>query len=137
MRNNPSHCNDYMVSFFKTCPLLDRSIIKRSLSDGNILCESNTPASACNGGQRKLPNSSLSDRVRQSNAKGLSESTPEISTSESDISLARLVSLLCSVLDHIHFRACNYSNIRATNSPTLVGFVKYGFEYVILAFSSY
>ncbi|KAH7679991.1 SAC domain-containing protein [Dioscorea alata] len=66
-----------------------RSIIKRSLSDGNILCESNTPVSVCNGGQRKLPNSSLSDRVRQSNAKGLSESTPEISTSESDISFAR------------------------------------------------
>ncbi|KAJ0981073.1 hypothetical protein J5N97_009328 [Dioscorea zingiberensis] len=66
-----------------------RSIIKRSLSDGNILGESNTPVSSCNGALKKLPNSLLSDRMRQTDGKGLCDSTPEISTSESDISYSR------------------------------------------------
>ncbi|XP_039119787.1 phosphoinositide phosphatase SAC2-like isoform X1 [Dioscorea cayenensis subsp. rotundata] len=39
-----------------------RAFIKRSLSDGNILCESNTPVSARNTGQKKYPTSTLLDR---------------------------------------------------------------------------
>ncbi|XP_017697351.2 phosphoinositide phosphatase SAC2-like isoform X2 [Phoenix dactylifera] len=66
-----------------------RSFFKRSLSDGNILHESNAPLS-CNVGRNKLPNSALSDRNhRLGDAKDLSDSTPEISTSESDVSYSR------------------------------------------------
>ncbi|OAY66692.1 Phosphoinositide phosphatase SAC2 [Ananas comosus] len=42
-----------------------RSFIKRSLSDGNILCESNTPAPACNLGQRETLNSAVPSRLPQ------------------------------------------------------------------------
>eukprot|EP00262_Sarcandra_glabra_P003182 TRINITY_DN13720_c0_g1_i1.p1 TRINITY_DN13720_c0_g1~~TRINITY_DN13720_c0_g1_i1.p1 ORF type:complete len:833 (+),score=138.00 TRINITY_DN13720_c0_g1_i1:238-2736(+) len=67
-----------------------RSFFKRSLSDGNILCESKTPMSGTNVGQNKLTNSALPERTLQGDAnKGLSDSTPEISTCESDISYSR------------------------------------------------
>ncbi|XP_010273908.1 PREDICTED: phosphoinositide phosphatase SAC3-like isoform X2 [Nelumbo nucifera] len=65
-----------------------RSYFKRSLSDGNILCESNIPASATNSGQKKLSSSALPERT-QGGSKGLSDSTPEISTCECDISYSR------------------------------------------------
>ncbi|KAJ4959466.1 hypothetical protein NE237_026577 [Protea cynaroides] len=66
-----------------------RSYFKRSLSDGNILCESSTPISATNVGQKKFSNSVLSESVRGGASKGLSEPTPGISTCESDVSYSR------------------------------------------------
>nr|XP_019708904.1 phosphoinositide phosphatase SAC2 [Elaeis guineensis] len=67
----------------------ERSFFKRSLSDGNILHGSNTPSS-CNVSCKKLPKSALSDRKHQvGDAKGLSDSTPDISTCESDVSYSR------------------------------------------------
>lgn len=65
-----------------------RSIIKRSLSDGNILCDSNSAMTDEKGieidnSQRPLP-----VKIQGSNA-GLLESTPEISTCGSDISYNR------------------------------------------------
>ncbi|KAJ0983764.1 hypothetical protein J5N97_002120 [Dioscorea zingiberensis] len=68
-----------------------RSFIKRSLSDGNILCESNTSVSACNVGRKEHPNSALLDtRPNQvGDAEGVSDSTPELSTCESGASYSR------------------------------------------------
>ncbi|XP_038985385.1 phosphoinositide phosphatase SAC3-like [Phoenix dactylifera] len=67
----------------------ERSFFKRSLSDGNILRGNNTPSS-CNVSRKKLPNSALSDRKHQvGDAKGLSDSTPDISTCGSDVSYSR------------------------------------------------
>nr|CAD1838049.1 unnamed protein product [Ananas comosus var. bracteatus] len=61
-----------------------RSFIKRSLSDGNILCESNTPAPACNLGQRETLNSAVPSRLPQAeDITGLSDSAPEISACNS------------------------------------------------------
>ncbi|KAK1287997.1 Phosphoinositide phosphatase SAC2 [Acorus calamus] len=60
------------------------SFVKRSLSDGNILCEGNRPVSGSIAGQKKLPNSVLSGVT-----KALSESTPEISNCDCDISYSR------------------------------------------------
>ncbi|WOL02658.1 phosphoinositide phosphatase SAC3-like [Canna indica] len=66
-----------------------RSFIKRSLSDGNILCESQTPVSNCDAGPDKLV-SSVPPRIQQeSSVKGLCDSTPEISACENDISYSR------------------------------------------------
>lgn len=68
-----------------------RSTIKRSLSDGNILCENSTPVSGTDIGQKNLPSSALAEKTLQDGAnKDLSDSTSEISTCESDISYARL-----------------------------------------------
>ncbi|URE23853.1 SAC domain containing protein [Musa troglodytarum] len=64
-----------------------RSYIKRSLSDGNILCESDLPFSSRTVGQRKL--STLSGRIQQETEKNLCCSTPEISTCGSDVSYSR------------------------------------------------
>ncbi|XP_057981924.1 phosphoinositide phosphatase SAC2-like isoform X2 [Malania oleifera] len=64
-----------------------RSFFKRSLSDGNILCESNSPMTRGNVGEsssgQPLPEKSPGGN------RGLSDSTPEISTCESDISYSR------------------------------------------------
>ncbi|MBA0756909.1 hypothetical protein Gotri_020046 [Gossypium trilobum] len=57
-----------------------RSLFKRSFSDGNILWQSESPVMAKNGKQEKSLNSTLP---------GLSESSPEISTCESDITYSR------------------------------------------------
>ncbi|KAK7388311.1 hypothetical protein VNO78_23125 [Psophocarpus tetragonolobus] len=65
-----------------------RSVFKRSFSDGNILNESSTPMSAPNVKQEKFPNQGLPDRSEEG-SKGLCESSPEISTTESDISFSR------------------------------------------------
>ncbi|XP_068658480.1 phosphoinositide phosphatase SAC2-like [Aristolochia californica] len=64
-----------------------RSFFKRSLSDGNILCKSNTPVSGGSIGKSKLSNSALMDKGVTE--KGLCESTPEISTCGSDVSYSR------------------------------------------------
>ncbi|KAK9281149.1 hypothetical protein L1049_004043 [Liquidambar formosana] len=64
-----------------------RKMFKRSLSDGNILCESDSPMEAANIQREKNTNQPLPDKMQVN--KGLSESTPEISTCESDISCAR------------------------------------------------
>lgn len=77
-------CNiSILISF------LVRSFIKRSLSDGNLLCESDSLVTAT----KVVHNKAFSEE--QGVCKGLSDSTPEISTCESDMSYSR------SVLNHI------------------------------------
>ncbi|KAJ6839358.1 phosphoinositide phosphatase SAC2-like [Iris pallida] len=67
-----------------------RSFMKRSLSDGNILQDSNTPATRQNAGQTKLPNSAILDRTHQEDhVQDYPESTLEISACDSDISFSR------------------------------------------------
>ncbi|KAL4178813.1 hypothetical protein AMTRI_Chr13g117040 [Amborella trichopoda] len=69
-----------------------RSFFKRSLSDGNILCQSNTPVSGVKDAQKGLSNSALPGRNGQGDDKrGLCDSTPEISTCESEISYSRYI----------------------------------------------
>ncbi|KZV27550.1 hypothetical protein F511_04601 [Dorcoceras hygrometricum] len=65
-----------------------RSIIKRSLSDGNILCDTNSPIDDANAENVDNSNKPLS-RKTQSCDMGLSESTPEISTCGSEVSFSR------------------------------------------------
>ncbi|KAJ6825400.1 phosphoinositide phosphatase SAC2-like [Iris pallida] len=66
------------------------SIMKRSLSDGNILRENNTPVRRQNAGEKKLPNSSTFEwPYQEEDALDLSASTPEISACKSDISFSR------------------------------------------------
>ncbi|KAI4344657.1 hypothetical protein L6164_011856 [Bauhinia variegata] len=64
------------------------SIFKRSFSDGNILRKSNTPMSASNAKKEKLTDSCLPD-LSEERTKSLSESSPDISTSENDIAYSR------------------------------------------------
>lgn len=66
-----------------------RSFIKRSLSEGNIQCESNTPGSS--GSSSNMGEEDPQKMLNSANAKGLSESTPEISTSEREISYSRYI----------------------------------------------
>ncbi|KAF8011276.1 hypothetical protein BT93_J1782 [Corymbia citriodora subsp. variegata] len=61
-----------------------RSFMKRSLSDGNIPCESDMPIATKN----LIHNAPLTGQTQGGN-KGLSESSPEISASESDDSTYR------------------------------------------------
>ncbi|KAL3598565.1 hypothetical protein D5086_006483 [Populus alba] len=61
-----------------------RSFIKRSLSDGNLRCENESPVAANIGGYSK-PLSEKEGGVDN----GLSDSNPEISTCESDVSYSR------------------------------------------------
>jgi hypothetical protein len=79
-----------------------RSFIKRSLSDGNIICESDSPVVGTDI-ERKEP---LSGKMQGGNA-GLSESTPEISTCESDISYCRSDHFTFSILSAL--RSCLYN----------------------------
>ncbi|KAH7856631.1 hypothetical protein Vadar_003721 [Vaccinium darrowii] len=65
-----------------------RSFLKRSLSDGNINCESNSPLEVADVGQIEDHNQPFPDNIHDGN-KGLSESTPEISTCESELSYTR------------------------------------------------
>ncbi|QCD80186.1 phosphoinositide phosphatase SAC3-like [Vigna unguiculata] len=65
-----------------------RSFFKRSFSDGNILNESSTPMSAPNASHVKFQSQFLSDRL-EDGGKGLTESAPEISTAENDITFSR------------------------------------------------
>ncbi|XP_059640914.1 phosphoinositide phosphatase SAC2-like isoform X2 [Cornus florida] len=97
-----------------------RSFIKRSLSDGNILCESNSSIEATNAGQNEYSDQLLPEKLHGGN-KGISESTPEISTCESDISYSRYTPSMsrrqlfsdaqldqCET-DHIFFNQCRDS----------------------------
>ncbi|XP_031267421.1 phosphoinositide phosphatase SAC3-like isoform X1 [Pistacia vera] len=65
-----------------------RSFFKRSFSDGNILRETGTPMSATNLKQEKFCNSGFPNQL-QGGSNCLSESSPEISTSESDMAFSR------------------------------------------------
>ncbi|KAL2338828.1 hypothetical protein Fmac_013274 [Flemingia macrophylla] len=65
-----------------------RSFFKRSFSDGNILNDNSTPMSAPKAKHEKFPSQGLPDRSGEG-TKGLCESSPEISTTESDISFSR------------------------------------------------
>ncbi|XP_012464006.1 phosphoinositide phosphatase SAC3 [Gossypium raimondii] len=64
------------------------SFFPRSLSDGSILRQSESPMSARNDKQEKLTNSTLPNRS-QGASNGHSESSPEISTCGRDISYSR------------------------------------------------
>ena len=65
------------------------------MSDGNIMCQDSTPASCSNVGERALPNSVLHATIHQKGgAEGLSDSTPDISTCESEISCYRLAAFI-------------------------------------------
>jgi len=75
-----------------------RSIFKRSLSAGNILQESSSPASATK--EKHVSNSVLSD-LSQGASNFLSESSPEISTCESDIALSRFGNTILPLLDSL------------------------------------
>ncbi|KAL5786521.1 hypothetical protein ACOSQ2_008913 [Xanthoceras sorbifolium] len=65
-----------------------RGVFKRSLSDGNILRESTSPMSATNVKQENFSNSGLPNQIQGGNSV-LSESSPDISTSESDMAFSR------------------------------------------------
>ncbi|KAK6944687.1 SAC domain [Dillenia turbinata] len=65
-----------------------RSFFKRSFSDGNILRASSSPMSEVNARQSKDCNSDMPSRLHGGN-KVLSESTPEISSAESDVAFSR------------------------------------------------
>ncbi|GFY97206.1 phosphoinositide phosphatase family protein [Actinidia rufa] len=67
-----------------------RSFLKRSLSEGNIVFESDSPVEATDAGQNEDNNHPLPDN------KGLSESTPEILTCESGLSYNRLTPSMSS-----------------------------------------
>ncbi|XP_022888769.1 phosphoinositide phosphatase SAC4-like isoform X2 [Olea europaea var. sylvestris] len=64
-----------------------RSLFKRSWSDGNILCESDSPMSTSNV-NKDFPSSDFSSKSK-GGSKMLSESSPEISTCESDLTYSR------------------------------------------------
>ncbi|KAI8553259.1 hypothetical protein RHMOL_Rhmol05G0001800 [Rhododendron molle] len=68
-----------------------RSLFKRSLSDGNILRERSSPMSSTNM-KKDLTNSAFSNDQSQGGSKILSESSPEISTCESGVSISRYTS---------------------------------------------
>uniref|UniRef100_A0A5B6ZY46 Putative phosphoinositide phosphatase SAC3 n=1 Tax=Davidia involucrata TaxID=16924 RepID=A0A5B6ZY46_DAVIN len=76
-RNGQTNMNENGRSFFKRC-----------LSDGNILHESSSPMSTSNI-KMDLSNSVPSDNRLQGRSKILSESTPEISTCESEMTFTR------------------------------------------------
>eukprot|EP00268_Persea_americana_P043929 TRINITY_DN442_c0_g1_i5.p1 TRINITY_DN442_c0_g1~~TRINITY_DN442_c0_g1_i5.p1 ORF type:complete len:849 (-),score=149.16 TRINITY_DN442_c0_g1_i5:378-2924(-) len=74
-----------------------RSLFKRSLSDGNILHENNTLVAGGNIGQKKLPSSALTEKILKGGANhGHSDSTPDISTCESDILYSRYTPSMAS-----------------------------------------
>ena len=86
--------NNYLTKFvalsypFDCQIFIFRSIFKRSLSDGNILRGSGSPLSAMNARQQKFCRSAFPDQFQEEN-NVLSESSPEISTCESNIAFSR------------------------------------------------
>uniref|UniRef100_A0A2P2MCG8 SAC domain-containing protein n=1 Tax=Rhizophora mucronata TaxID=61149 RepID=A0A2P2MCG8_RHIMU len=70
-----------------------RSLFKRSFSDGNILHGSESPFEATTVKQNKFSNSALPDHSHGENSV-LTESSPEVSTCESDISFSRYTPLM-------------------------------------------
>lgn len=69
---------------------ISRAFFKRSLSDGNILRQRSSPMSSTNM-KKDLSNSAFSDDQSQGGSKILSESSPEISTCESGMTISRSV----------------------------------------------
>lgn len=65
-----------------------RSFIKRSLSEGNLICGSSSPVKETDTEQTDDSDQPLPESAK-GGSKGLSESTPEISTCETDISFTR------------------------------------------------
>ncbi|MQM22641.1 hypothetical protein Taro_055696 [Colocasia esculenta] len=65
------------------------SFFERSLSDGSIVCESCTPVSSTHNGQKRLINSALPDKISEGRTRCHSDSTPEMSICESDVSYSR------------------------------------------------
>ncbi|CAN4089200.1 unnamed protein product [Withania somnifera] len=65
-----------------------RSFIKRSLSEGNLICGSSSSVKETDTEQTDDSDQPLPESAK-GGSKGLSESTPEISTCETDISFAR------------------------------------------------
>ncbi|MED6137915.1 hypothetical protein PIB30_069497 [Stylosanthes scabra] len=62
--------------------------MKRSFSDGNILRDTSTPMSAPDARYEQFSNASMPDRSGEAN-KPFCESSPDISTTESDMSFSR------------------------------------------------
>ncbi|CAA6664202.1 unnamed protein product [Spirodela intermedia] len=70
--------------------LFFQSVLERSISDGNIHCESCIlESSAAINGEKQLTESVQPARMSEGSAMGLSVSTPEISTCDSDTSYSR------------------------------------------------
>lgn len=67
--------------------VINRSLFQRSFSDGNILHESQFPFSTRSIG-KGLSKSNLSNQSKEG-SKVLSESTPEMSTCQSDLTYSR------------------------------------------------
>ncbi|KAJ6816808.1 phosphoinositide phosphatase SAC2-like [Iris pallida] len=89
---------------------------KRSLSDGNILCESNTPV-CDNVGEREPCSSTLPSKWHIANdAKGLSDSRPEISTYENEICYSRFNPIM-SPRDgeHNYFKELRFEPLNCSN----------------------
>ncbi|KAG8097113.1 hypothetical protein GUJ93_ZPchr0013g35848 [Zizania palustris] len=61
-----------------------RSFIKRSLSDGNILCENTVPVSDCNVGENNIANSKLLPMQQLDDTREPTGSAPETSLREHD-----------------------------------------------------
>ncbi|KAG1342583.1 Phosphoinositide phosphatase SAC3 [Cocos nucifera] len=98
-----------------------RSFIKRSLSDGNILCEGSASVSSCTVEHKELLNSALPPRMnQQGGAKGLCDSTPEISTCESDVSYSRYTPVMSRRLlfadrEHSYFNEHRFDEANCSN----------------------
>ncbi|TKY72919.1 Phosphoinositide phosphatase SAC3 [Spatholobus suberectus] len=73
-----------------------RSFVKRCFSDGSIIHGNSTPMSAPNPKLEKFSKLGLQDQSEEG-SKAFSESSPEITTSESDMSFSRFVSVLINV----------------------------------------
>ncbi|KAK9099603.1 hypothetical protein Syun_026648 [Stephania yunnanensis] len=76
----------------------NRSTFKRSLSDGNILSEADTPMSTMSIGMKKFSNSIVPGKSHGGRI-GISESSPDVSTNENGISYGRYTpSMTCRQL---------------------------------------
>uniref|UniRef100_A0A7N0UYZ8 SAC domain-containing protein n=2 Tax=Kalanchoe fedtschenkoi TaxID=63787 RepID=A0A7N0UYZ8_KALFE len=84
-------------------------LFQRSLSDGNILREETSPVSATNAKRGSFPISSLPDQSREGSML-LSESSPEISTSERSLTYSRQPSIEMQrdPLESEHFHLSGY-----------------------------
>lgn len=96
-------CSNSLSNLFLTyCFSVSRSTIKRSYSDGNILRPNSSPMSAPSVKQETnypvLPNHTKQSKI-------LSESSPEISTCESDIAYSRFANDHCSSVHYYPFLA--------------------------------
>lgn len=81
--------------------------LKRSLSEGNILCESNSPIEATDVGQKEDNCTSL-PAMTQGDDTGLSESTPDISTCDGELAYPRCA---CITISNLFRRGASLSLI--------------------------